>query len=482
MKKLLTLSFSLLGIIGFAQQNTVYVNSPLYQQLKSQNLLGNYTVLQPPANIPAQAPIPYQGTPETRANAACNCIVPLDSSFTVVPFYGATAPDYRNDDLSSSIITIPFNFCLYGSSYNSLFINNNGNVSFVNAYSTFTSDSFPSSNYTMVAPFWGDVDTQDSASGLVYYKITPSSLIVRWDHVGYFPSASDKVNDFQLIITDGIDPVLPLGTNVGYCYNNMQWTTGSASGGFNGFGGTPSTVGANEGDGSSFIQMGRFGDSTNVYDGPFANADGIDWLDDQQFYFSACTDTNSTNVDPILVSNMCDTINLLPGDTIQYAMMVLSGELNQDAWATFDMGSFVDYSVTSLYSVGTHKYLININTPINAITDLTLTVTATDNGTPAATTVRQYTLTFEPSVVGLNNKNSKEITIYPNPAKDNFTVNNLTENAIITLSDLSGRVIKQVKAVNSLQVINTSELNEGVYLVQIQSNTQNIITKLMVSK
>ncbi|HRG59826.1 MAG TPA: T9SS type A sorting domain-containing protein [Bacteroidia bacterium] len=482
MKKILTLSFGLFGMIGFAQQNTVYVGSPLYQQLKSQNLLGNYNVLQAPSNSVNQATIPYQGTPQNKANAACNCIVPLDSTFLVVPFNSGQAPDYRNDDGSSSIIALPFNFCLYGSTYNSVYINNNGNVSFVNQYFTFTSDSFPSSNYTMVAPFWGDVDTRDSASGLVYYKITPTSLIVRWDNVGYFPMASDKLNDFQLIITDGNDPILPTGTNVGYCYNNMAWTTGSASGGINGFGGTPSTVGANEGDGTSFIQMGRFGDSTNVYDGPFANADGINWLDDQQFYFNSCTDTNSTNVDPILVSNMCDTINLLPGDTIQYAMMVLSGELNQDAWATFDMGSFTDYNVTTLYSLGSHKYLIDINTPLNASNNLILTVTATDDGTPAATTVRQYTLVLEPSVVGLNNKNNNEISVYPNPAKESISIINLNENSVITITDVSGRVIKQINTMNKTQIIDTTGLNEGVYLINIQSQSQSLYTKVMISK
>jgi hypothetical protein len=482
MKKIFTISLSLFAIAGLAQQNTVYVGSPLYQQLKTQNLLSNYTILQSTTTVENAVSIPYQGAPQIRANAACDCIVPLDSSFTIVPFNSGYAPDYRNDDGSSPIIALPFNFCLYGSSYNSVYINNNGNVSFVNQYFTFTSDSFPSSNYTMVAPFWGDVDTRDSASGLVYYKVTPTSLIVRWDHVGYFPSASDKLNDFQLILTDGIDPVLPPGTNVGYCYNNMQWTTGSASGGINGFGGTPSTVGANEGDGSSFIQMGRFGDSTNVYDGPFSNPDGIDWLDDQQFYFSACTDTNSTNVDPILVSNMCDTINLLPGDTIQYAMMVLSGEQNQDAWATFDMGSFTDFTVTTLYSLGNHKYLVDINTPLNAVNDLVLTVTATDNGTPSATTIRQYTLVFEQTVTAIKSNNSKEIIVYPNPAKESFIINNLNENAIITLSDLWGRIVRQTSSINSTLVMNTSDLKDGIYMLSIQSNQQNIYAKIVLSK
>jgi hypothetical protein len=163
-------------------------------------------------------------------------------------------------------------------------------------------------------------------------------------------------------------------------------------------------------------------------------------------------------------------------------MMVLSGEQNQDAWLTFDMGSFTDFTVTTLYSLGNHKYLVDVNTPSNATNDLTLTVTATDNGTPAATTMRQYTLTFEPSVVGMKYNKNKEITIFPNPAKESFIINNLTEETVVSISDLSGRTIKQVKSLNATLVVNTSDLNEGIYLVHIQSSTQNIFTKVIVNK
>ena len=482
MKKLFTLSIGLFTCCAFAQQNSVYLNSQQYQQLKAQNQLGNFTVIPPPSGNNLQTNYAYQGAPQMKANAACDCIVPLDSTFSVVPFSGATPPEFRNDDLSSPAITLPFSFCLYGTTYDSVYINNNGNISFAFPYFTFTSDSFPSASYIMVAPFWGDVDTRDSASGLVYYKITPTSLIVRWHNVGYFPMASDKINDFQLIITDGNDPILPPGTNVGYCYNDMQWTTGSASGGVNGFGGTPSTVGANEGDGSSFIQMGRFGDSTNVYDGPFSTSDGINWLDDQQFYFSACTDTNNTNVDPILVSNMCDTIVLLPGDTVQYAMMVLSGQTNQDAWATFNMGGFSNYTVTTLYSMGNHKYLVDVYTPTNAVNDLVLTVTATDNGTPVATTVREYVISFDPTVTGIVQSAQKEIAIFPNPAKEFISINHLNENSLITITDLSGRVVKQTRSLNTNQIISTSDLNDGVYMIAVQNNQQHVITKLIINK
>jgi hypothetical protein len=96
--------------------------------------------------------------------------------------------------------------------------------------------------------------------------------------------------------------------------------------------------------------------------------------------------------------------------------------------------------------------------------------------------MRQYTLTFEPSVVGIKDNNNKEITIFPNPAKESFIINNLTEETVVSISDLSGRTIKQVKSLNATLVVNTSDLNEGIYLVHIQSSTQNIFTKVIVNK
>ena len=62
----------------------------------------------------------------------------------------------------------------------------------------------------------------------------------------------------QLIITDGNDPIITPGNNVQFCYKDMQWTTGAASQGVNGFGGTPATVGVNRGNGVDYIQIGRY--------------------------------------------------------------------------------------------------------------------------------------------------------------------------------------------------------------------------------
>jgi hypothetical protein len=66
---------------------------------------------------------------ETQAQN-CDCMVPLDETFSVVPFTYSEAPEYRNDDRYSSAISLPFSFELYGTLHNEIYIANNGHLSF----------------------------------------------------------------------------------------------------------------------------------------------------------------------------------------------------------------------------------------------------------------------------------------------------------------------------------------------------------------
>ena len=91
----------------------------------------------------------------------------LDETFSVVPMSQGSAPDYRNDDGFSDEIALPFSFDLYGTAYDSCFINNNGNISFGNVYSTFTASGFLIAQYPMLAAFWGDGDTRNLESGCI---------------------------------------------------------------------------------------------------------------------------------------------------------------------------------------------------------------------------------------------------------------------------------------------------------------------------
>lgn len=221
-------------------------------------------------------------TPVHSSSSICQCWQTRDSSWSIVPVNGGIPPEYRNDDGSSSIVSIPFTFCLYGTNWNNCYINNNGNISFGSPYGTFTASGFPNASFIMVAPFWSDVDTRGIPSGLPYYKITPTYMVVQWDSVGYYNSYFDKLNTFQVIITNGSDLIVP-GGNVSFCYKDMQWTTGDASGGINGFNGSDAIVGANSGDGVNYIQFGAFNQPGGNYNGPAGPNSGIDWLDNQTF-------------------------------------------------------------------------------------------------------------------------------------------------------------------------------------------------------
>ena len=66
---------------------------------------------------------------------------------------------------------------------------------------------------------------------------------------------------------------------------------------------------------------------------------------------------------------------------------------------------------------------------------------------------------------------SQEITIYPNPAT---TVLNLSStemmNMIVSITDITGRVIQTEKVMDSFYVIDVSNLSSGIYLLRLESN------------
>jgi gliding motility-associated-like protein len=397
-------------------------HTPEYQQMKQQGkfppgplIIRNNDTLAMNAQVKIQPPSAHP------ASVVCSCMIPIDASFSVVPMASYSPPDYRNDDGSSNQVSLPFNFCFYGASNTDCYINNNGNISFGAAYGTFTANSFPDPNFIMIAPFWGDVDTRNAVSGLVYYKVTTTYMIVRWQTVGYFNAYADKVNDFQLIITNGSDPILPSGNNVSFCYGDMQWTTGDASGGVNGFGGSAATVGVNRGNGVDYIQLGQFDQPGTSYDGPFGNPDQVSWLDNQTFYFDVCNNGSGNNLPPIINSaEVCDTLILCIGDTITISATFLSPEQGQNTTPTIT-GSVLGLTTTSSTvgnpAVVTSTLIANAaNTGYNVIT-----ITGTDNGSPPAQTTASV-------IVNIIASPAINFTMSPPPPRAMNTLIQFTDN------------------------------------------------------
>jgi hypothetical protein len=191
-----------------------------------------------------------------------------------------------DDVCSSSLIPLGFTYNICGGAYTNMYVNMNGNVTFGAPFYTFTSTGMPNNtSAVMVAPFWADVDTR--SCGTVYHRANATNTIVSWHNVGYYSSQCDKLNTFQLILSNGTDPLIGVGNNTAFYYQGMAWTTGSASSGVGGFGGVPATVGINANDGINYSQIGEFDHAGAGYDGPHATPDGIDYLDNRCFTFPA---------------------------------------------------------------------------------------------------------------------------------------------------------------------------------------------------
>jgi len=393
--------------------NQIIVTPYEWDQLKSSgNNMNNLTTWDPNESHRAINPVIHSPL-NSQSISNCSGILPIDSTWAVVPFTSGTSPYYRNDDGSSPLIVLPFSFCFYGSNYTQVYINNNGNISFDNPYPVFSPVGLQGATVKMIAPFWADVDTRNISSGIVYYKVTPTALLIRWDSVGYYSTHVDKVNDLQCIITNGTDPLVSGGNNVKFSFGVMQWTTGDASADSAGFcplsgNGYPGVSGASNADNINYIQFGQFGRPGSVYNtqtDPYPYS-GVSYLNNRSYTFSTC---GSTNIPPVVNwLTVCDTIHICLGDTLNVPISFLSPENNQVTTDTATSTMNSGFSIINQTSGNTASITTQVIGSISNLGYQTITFSATDNGIPPATTIFPVTLWID-STCGC----SAQFTLYP---------------------------------------------------------------------
>ena len=147
-------------------------------------------------------------------------------------------------------VGLPFSINFFGQNRTTIFINNNGNVTFDAAQEEYTPFSLLSTSRVIIAPYFADVDTRGSGSGLTTYGATTffgrPAFCVNWVDVGYYNSHVDKKNSFQLLLVERSD--VGVGDfDMIFNYNKIQWETGDASGGSSGLGGSSARAGYSNG-------------------------------------------------------------------------------------------------------------------------------------------------------------------------------------------------------------------------------------------
>lgn len=201
------------------------------------------------------------------------------------------------DDCAEKI-DLGFEIDFLGKKYQTIFLNANGNLTFEEPFISFTPEPFCLEGPQMIAPFFADVDL--TQGGEITYYADPKGhyWIGRWENVAYFgtQAGGKQTNSFQVILTDGSirsigEYIIPLGANVLFGYGDMQWTTGTSSGGAQGFSGAPATVGLNHGDGENCYDYGLFDRDGFAYYGNHQDdlcmANGVSHLDHRTIAFSS---------------------------------------------------------------------------------------------------------------------------------------------------------------------------------------------------
>jgi Ca2+-binding RTX toxin-like protein len=186
----------------------------------------------------------------------------------------------RNDDASTDSIDITSIFenglDFYGRVFTSLWVNNNGSITFNGPRGAFTPSVITDNNNNPeITPFFADVDTRGGlvttspggnsvGSNLVYYDFDTVNdrFIATWDDVGYYSSNTDLTNAFQLILVDQQNGDF----DIQFRYENITWTTGDASDGEGGLGGTPARAGytASTGDPLTSFELPASGNEAGL--------------------------------------------------------------------------------------------------------------------------------------------------------------------------------------------------------------------------
>ncbi|NXH63437.1 TECTA protein, partial [Rhabdornis inornatus] len=102
-------------------------------------------------------------------SALFSLLLPAHTMASLYPFWQNDTKTPKVDDGSSPEIKISVPFIFFGAPYRSIYVNNNGVISFNALVSQFTPEAFPlTDGRAFVAPFWADV--HNGIRGEIFYR------------------------------------------------------------------------------------------------------------------------------------------------------------------------------------------------------------------------------------------------------------------------------------------------------------------------
>lgn len=151
------------------------------------------------------------------------------------------------DDGSSSPLNLGFSVRFGWNEFSSVYVNNNGNITFGTPMASFSPYEPSYLGDRMITPFFADVDTRAGNGAVTWGSGTRDDGVkffcATWREVGYYNTSGDKRNTFQVILTQSPAQAPSKSMTITFNYDKIEWETGDASQGEDGFGGRSALAG-----------------------------------------------------------------------------------------------------------------------------------------------------------------------------------------------------------------------------------------------
>jgi len=177
----------------------------------------------------------------------------------------------------------------------------------------------------------------------------------------------------------------------------------------------------------------------------------------------------------------------------------LTLEVNTDNWGTEVRWNIQDVDGNTLFNGGPYgnnnTYTEELDLPVDGCYTFNLIDTYGDGGGAVSLIDLDGFVIYEtngnygsgettnfyniPLIVGIGENTLNTVSLFPNPAKNQFTVTN-AENSTVTVYDLLGKVILSETINSNMEKVAITSLKTGTYFVNIERDGQLAVKKLIV--
>jgi len=205
-----------------------------------------------------------------------------------------------------------------------------------------------------------------------------------------------------------------------------------------------------------------------------------------EMYFNVAGASSSNTPPMVIAAGICDTIDVYSGDTLKsiymadFTVMVATPEINQALQVNVTCPAYPNAITVTQTPIGNEFVTVDITFDATLVPPgmYNVIITATDNGTPVATTTKSIPIKVQSQSLGLEEFDNT-FSIYPNPAFDKLNVQlNNGKQALVELVDLLGNKVYSSE-IGSTKTIDVAHLNAGIYMVKVTMDGQVSSTRFV---